>query len=92
MLKFLKKHDFASKIEQTLDHHRGATGIYDVVDMILLHLVGIIAGARSKRATVTVWHDHVLCRAAGWLRFPDETTLSEEKDTLNVQLQDLGSI
>ena len=73
-----------------MDHHRGATGIFDVVDMILLHLVGIIAGARSKRATVTVWHDHVLCRAAGWLRFPDETTLSEEKDTLNVQLQDLG--
>ena len=44
VVKFLKKHDFASKIEQTLDHQRGATGVYDVVDMILLPLVAIIGG------------------------------------------------
>ena len=36
VVKFLKKHGFASKIEQTLDHQRGATGVYDAVDMILL--------------------------------------------------------
>ena len=42
--------------------------------MILLPLVGIIAGARSMAGVVTVWSDSVLCRAAGWHRIPDETT------------------
>ena len=74
VVKFLKKHGFASKIEQTLDHQRGATGVYDAVDMILLPLVAIIGGARSVSSIVTVWNDRVLCLAAGWLRIPDETT------------------
>ena len=36
VVQFLKKHGFALKIEQTLNHQRGATGVYDAVDMILL--------------------------------------------------------
>ena len=74
VVKFLKKYGFASKIEQTLDHQRSATGVHDAVDMILLPLVGIVGGARSKSSIVTVWNDHVLCRPAGWGRIPDETT------------------
>ena len=74
VVQFLKKHGFASKIEQTLNHQRGATGVYDAVDMILLPLVAIIGGARSISSIVTVWNDRVLCLAAGWLRIPDETT------------------
>ncbi len=27
------------------------------------------------RAIVTIWSDSILCRAAGWLNIPDETTL-----------------
>jgi hypothetical protein len=64
VVKFLKKHGFASKIEQ-LDHQRGATGVYDAVDMILLPLVAIIGGARSVSSIVTVWNDRVLCLATG---------------------------
>ncbi len=74
VVQFLKKHGFALKIEQTLNHQRGATGVYDAVDMILLPLVAIIGGARSISSIVTVWNDRVLCLAAGWLRIPDETT------------------
>ena len=74
VVQFLKKHGFALKIEQTLNHQRGATGVYDAVDMILLPLVSIIGGARSISSIVTVWIDRVLCLAAGWLRIPDETT------------------
>ena len=58
VVKFLKKHGFASKIEQ-LDHQRGATGVYDAVDIILLPLVAIIGGARSVSSIVTVWNDRV---------------------------------
>jgi len=54
---FLKKHGFASKIEQTLDHQRGATGVYNAVDMILLLLVGIVVGELSISSIVTVWSD-----------------------------------
>ena len=78
VVKFLKKHGFASKIEQTLDQQRGATGVYEAVDMILLPLVAIIGGgARSLSSIVTVWNDYVLCRAAGWRRIPDETTFGQ---------------
>ena len=60
VVKFLKKYGFASKIEQTLDHQRGATRVYDAVDMILLPLVVIVGGARSKSSILTVWNDHVM--------------------------------
>jgi len=59
VVKFLQKQGFASKIEQTLEHQHSSTGIYNTVDMILLPLVGSIAGARSIRAIGTVWNDHV---------------------------------
>ena len=74
MVKFFQKHGIASKIEQTVDHQRGATGLYDVVDLVILSVIGIVGGARSIRGLVTVWNDSVLSRAAGWLRIPDETT------------------
>ena len=74
VVKFLKKYGFASKIEQTLDHQRGATGVYDAVDMILLPLVAIVGSARSISSIVTVWNDHFLCHAAGWRRIQDETS------------------
>ena len=74
VVKFLKKYGFASKIEQTMDHQRGATGVYDAVDMILLPLVGIVGGARSISSIVTVWNDHVLYHAAGRRMIPDETS------------------
>ena len=74
VVKLLKKLGFASKIEQTLDHQRGATGVYDAVDIILLPLVAIAGGARPITSIVTVWNVHILCRAAGWLKILDETT------------------
>ena len=60
MVKVLKKYDFALKIEQTQDHQRGATRVYDAVDMILLPLFKIVGDARSKSSIVTVWNDHVV--------------------------------
>ena len=61
VVQLLKKHDFALKNKQTLNHQRGATGVYDAVEMILLPLVAIIGSARSISSIVTVWNDRVLC-------------------------------
>ena len=74
VVKFFHKHGIVSKTEQSIDHQRGATSLYDAVDMVIFSVVGIIGGARSIRSIVTVWNDRVLSRVAGWLRIPDETT------------------
>ncbi len=74
VVKFFHKEGIVSKTEQTVDHRRGATGLYDAVDMVILSVVGIVGGARSIRSIVTVWNDRVLSRVAGWLRIPNETT------------------
>lgn len=75
VVKFLHKLNFTGIIKDTVEHERGSTAIYDAVDAIFLPLVAIIGGARSISAIVTVWSDSILCRAAGWVHIPDETTL-----------------
>lgn len=74
VVKFLHRLNVTGIINESVDHERGATALYDAVDAIFLPLVAIIGGARSIRAIVTIWSDSVLCRAAGWLNIPDETT------------------
>ena len=74
VVKFLQKQGVVNLIAETVHHQRGTTALYDAVDAIFLPLVAIIGGARSIRAIVTVWSDTILCRAAGWLNIPDETT------------------
>ena len=75
VVKFLHKHGILSIIKETINHQRGATALYDAADAVFLPLIAIIGGARSVRAIVTIWSDTILCRAAGWLKIPDETTL-----------------
>jgi hypothetical protein len=75
VVKFLNKHKVINLIKNTLDHERGHTAVYDAADAILLTMVALIAGARSLCGVATVWADAVLCKIAGWLRIPDETTL-----------------
>ena len=74
VVKFLHNLNVTGIIKETVDHERGATALYDAVDALFLPLVAIIGGARSIRAIVTIWSDSILCRAAGWLNIPDETT------------------
>ena len=54
VVKFFHKEGIVSKTEQSVDHQRGATSLYDAVDMVILSVVGIIGGARSIRSIVTV--------------------------------------
>jgi len=74
VVKFLQKHNVIQCIQGTVNHQRGDTALYDAVDAIFLPLVAMIGGARSISGIVTVWADSVLCRAAGWVSIPDETT------------------
>ncbi|MCI5142737.1 MAG: IS1380 family transposase [Candidatus Electrothrix sp. ATG1] len=83
VVKFLQKQNVGQLIQETVDHQRGATARYDVVDAILLPLVAIIGGARSISDIATVWADSVLCRIAGWRLIPDETTFGRLFRTFN---------
>ncbi|MBM9515296.1 IS1380 family transposase [Desulfogranum marinum] len=74
VVQFLQNQGIVELVRDTVNHKRGANALYDAVDAIFLPLVAIIGGARSIRAIVAVWSDSVLCRAAGWLSIPDETT------------------
>ena len=75
VVNFLQKQNIVQLIHETVDHQRGATARYDVVDAIFLSLIAIIGGARSVSGIATVWADKVLCQIAGWRLIPDETTL-----------------
>ena len=43
VVKFFHKHGIVSKTEQSIDHQRGATSLYDAVDMVIFSVVGIMA-------------------------------------------------
>jgi len=87
VVKFFHNLNLAGIIKETVDHQRGGTALYDVVDAIFLPLVAIIGGARSIRAIVTIWSDSILCRVAGWLTIPDETTFGRLFRTMMLNLQ-----
>ncbi|MGR8934048.1 MAG: hypothetical protein ACU837_06605 [Gammaproteobacteria bacterium] len=44
--------------------------------MIVLTLVGMVAGVPSIANVCAVWSDRVLRKIAGWLKLPVETTVS----------------
>ena len=56
-----------------MNHQHVAIVVNDPVNVILLALVKNIGGSLSVSFIVTVWNDHLLCFATGWLRIPDET-------------------
>ena len=74
VVKYFHKNGIFLKTEQTIDHQRGVTSLYNAVDMVISSVVGIFGGARSICSIVTVWSDRVLSLAAGWLRIPDQST------------------
>jgi len=85
VVKFLQKHNVIQLIQGTVQHERGTNALYDAVDAIFLPLVAMIGGARSISGVVTVWADSVLCRVAGWVSIPDETTFGRALKTFKQQ-------
>lgn len=76
VIKFLERIGFEDLVKQTVPHVRGDNAAYQLVDVVLLTLVGVIGGARSIAKVCAVWSDGVLCKLAGWLKIPVETTIS----------------
>jgi hypothetical protein len=97
-IKFLQKHMSDNITQDTVKHKRGDSALYDSFDVIFLSIIGIIGGARSISAIVQVWSDGILCRIAGWVSIPYETTFGrifrtftqahiDQMETLNHRLR-----
>jgi hypothetical protein len=68
--------DFENIIRQAVPHRRGNNADYQLVDMMLHVVVGMIGGASSIAKLCAVWSDGVLRELAGWVKLPVETTIS----------------
>ena len=77
VIKFLDKLGFKSLFQKTVSHERKDNAIYHLEDGVFLILTGLIGGAFSISKCALLWSScRVLQKTAGWLRIPDETTLS----------------
>lgn len=87
VVKFLDRIGFEDLVEQTVPHARGDNATYQLADVLLLTLVGLIGGATSIAKVCAIWSDGVLAKIAGWLQLPVETTISrlfKEVDTQQI--------
>ncbi|GEM_PF-1562997 len=63
VIKFLERIGFEELVKQTVAHVRGDNAAYQLVEDMLLTLVGVIGGARSIAKVCAVWSDGVF---ASW--------------------------
>lgn len=75
IVKFLDKINLEGTINQELTHKRGNNAIFQVTDVILFSLIGLIAGATSMTKVCAIWADGVLRKVAGICLMPVETTI-----------------
>jgi len=73
-VKYLQRIGFEKTVSQTVPHQRGDNADYQLTDVILLMLVGMIGGATSIAKLCGVWSDGVLREITGWTKLPVETT------------------
>lgn len=72
---------FAEKlgIPQMLNHitiERGDTSTYKLADIIMIMVMGVLAGAKHVSHLAILRTDPVLRTLFGWVKFPDDTTVS----------------
>jgi hypothetical protein len=75
VVKFLQRIGFEKTVNRTVPHRRGDNADYQLTDVILLTLVGMIGGAGSIAKLCGVWSDGVLRKIAGWTKVPVDTTI-----------------
>ena len=77
VIKFLDKLGFSQLFQKTVHHERNHHSVYRLEDGVFLILTGLIGGAFNISKCTLLWSScRVLQKVAGWLRIPDETTLS----------------
>ena len=93
VVKYLQRIGFEKIVSQDVPHQRGDNADYQLTDVILLTLVGIIGGATSIAKLCGVWSDSVLRDLAGWTKLPVDTTIGRLfKEVTERQISQLESV
>ena len=93
VVKYLGRIGFEKIVRQDVPHKRGDNANYQLSDVILLTLVGMVGGATSIAKLCAVWSDGVLREIAGWVQLPVETTISRLfKEVTERQINQLESV
>ena len=93
VVKYLQRIGFENTVSQTVPHQRGDNADYQLTDVILLTLVGMIGGATSIAKLCGVWSDSVLRAIAGWTKVPVDTTIGRLfKEVTERQISQLESV
>jgi hypothetical protein len=80
---FLHKLGFRDSFHKVVHHTRANNARYHLCDAVELHLLSLIAGARSVDDSIRVWGDKVLCKLGGWQTMMDATTMGRIFKTAN---------
>ena len=93
VVKYLGRIGFEKIVRQDVPHKRGDNASYQLSDVVMLTLVGMIGGATSIAKLCAVWSDGVLREIAGWVQLPVETTISRLfKEVTERQINQLESV
>ena len=93
VVKYLQQIGFEKIVSQDVPHARGDNADYQLTDVILLTLVGIIGGATSMAKLCGVWSDSVLRKIAGWTKLPVDTTIGQLfKEVTEKQISQFESV
>ena len=93
VVKYLQRIGFEKIVSQAVPHPRGDNADYQLTDVILLTLVGMIGGATSIAKLCGVWSDSVLRDIAGWIKLPVDTTIGRLfKEVTDRQISQLESV
>jgi len=74
-MRFLNKLGFRDSFHKVVHHTRANNARYHLCDAVELHLLSLIAGARSVDDSIRVWGDKVLRKLGGWQTMMDATTM-----------------
>jgi len=74
--RFANQIGLQSILEEKLTLQRAANATYQVADVILMVMLGVLAGAQHMSHLSIIGGDSVLCRIFQWAHFPVASTLS----------------
>lgn len=74
--RFANKIGLPSILKEQLTLQRAANARYQVADVILMVMLGVLAGAKHMSHLAIIGGDSVLCRIFQWAHFPVASTLS----------------
>ena len=72
--RFADKLKLPQTLKKVISIKRGHTANYDVSDVVMILMMGVLAGIKHISNLDILRHDTVICKLFNWNRFPDNRT------------------